>query len=65
MMTGCIRALVAICTVAALAGCDTLDSDWSDYDPGPSTWSAPSGDNRTHEQQLKDEAWWDDYHRRT
>jgi hypothetical protein len=64
-MTGYIRALAAICTVAVLAGCDTLDSDWSDYDLGPSTWSPPPGDNRTHEQKLNDEAWWDDYHRRT
>ena len=62
-MKNYILILAAIGTVSLLAACDTLDSDWSTYDAGPTDWSPPSGDNRTHEQQLRDEAWWDDYHR--
>jgi hypothetical protein len=56
---------IAVVAVLALAGCDTLESDWDNYDRSAwnSGWSAPSGDNRSHEQQLRDEAWWDDYHR--
>ena len=56
---------VAIAATFALAGCDTLDGDWtySDTSSWSNGWSASSGDNRSHEQQLRDEAWWDDYHR--
>jgi hypothetical protein len=59
----CILAVVVICAVSALAACDTLDSDWDYYDSGPTNWSPPPGDNRTHEQKLRDEAWWDEYNR--
>lgn len=56
---------IALTAVLALVGCDTLDSDWDSYDGA--SWnvgsSTPSGDNRSHEQTLRDEAWWDDYHR--
>lgn len=56
---------LAAAAILALAGCDTLDGDWTYGDT--SSWSdsssPPSGDNRSHEQKLRDEAWWNDYHR--
>lgn len=56
---------LALIAAIALSGCDTLEGDWDSYDTTPwnAGWSPPSGDNRSHEQKLRDEAWWDDYNR--
>lgn len=56
---------LALLAVLLVAGCETLEGDWDSYDRSSwdTGWSPPSGDNRSHEQQLRDEAWWDDYHR--
>lgn len=56
---------LVLAAALSLTGCDTLDGDWADYDGSSWSdgWTPPSGDNRSHEQKLRDEAWWDDYHR--
>lgn len=60
----CLSRLAAMCLVLTLiAGCDTLDSDYEFAPLTLPTYAAPSGDNRSHEQKLSDQAWWDEYHR--